>query len=76
MHKRNCYYLADFSLSEWYNNMAITAGSVLLATKLSILKEALGITNFLLAKENQCNRLSSVYKPESAGQKGWKIGSD
>ncbi|XP_062579219.1 uncharacterized protein LOC134241150, partial [Saccostrea cucullata] len=64
---------SEFSLSEWYKKMSLSIGSVLSATQLSILKEALGITNFLLPKTKQCNRISSAYKPESPDQGGWKI---
>lgn len=54
--------------------MTLTAGSLLSATHLSLLKEALGITNFLLPPSQQCSRDSSDYKPETADQPGWKVG--
>lgn len=65
---------SEFSISDWYKNMSIPVGTLLLATQLSILKEALGITNFLLPKDQQCSRMSSDYKPETSGRIGWKIG--
>ncbi|XP_062593831.1 uncharacterized protein LOC134255325, partial [Saccostrea cucullata] len=64
---------SEFSLSEWYKKTSLSIGSVLSATQLSILKEALGITNFLLPKVKQCNRISSAYKAESPDHDGWKI---
>uniref|UniRef100_K1PXP9 Uncharacterized protein n=1 Tax=Magallana gigas TaxID=29159 RepID=K1PXP9_MAGGI len=62
-----------FSLSDWYKKVSVPVGSFLTATHLSLLREALGITNFLLPKDQQCSRMSSDYKPETSGQLGWKI---
>lgn len=69
------YVFPGFSLSDWYKKVSVPVGSFLTATHLSLLREALGITNFLLPKDQQCSRMSSDYKPETSGQLGWKIGN-
>ncbi|XP_062616058.1 uncharacterized protein LOC134277763, partial [Saccostrea cucullata] len=74
--KTECHWSfnpSGFSISEWYKNMTLTPGSVLSTTYLSMLKESLGITNFLLPREKQCDRRSAVYLPQTEGQAGWKI---
>eukprot|EP00105_Crassostrea_gigas_P044414 XP_019928562.1 PREDICTED: uncharacterized protein LOC105342368 [Crassostrea gigas] len=64
---------SGFSLSGWYSNMSLTPGSLLSNTYLSMLKEKLGITNFLLPKEQQCNRNSAKYYPQTLNQNRWRI---
>lgn len=54
--------------------MSLTPGSLLSNTYLSMLKEKLGITNFLLPKEQQCNRNSAEYYPQTLNQNRWRIG--
>ena len=73
----NClsdWCVVEFSISDWYRNMSVPVGTLLLATQLAILNEALGITNYLLPSDQRCSRLSSAYRPETAGQPGWRIG--
>lgn len=67
-------YFKGFSISGWYKNMSLTPGSLLSNTYLSMLKEKLGITNFLLPKEQQCKRKSAEYYPQTLNQNRWRIG--
>lgn len=67
-------YFTGFSISGWYKNMSLTPGSLLSNTYLSMLKEKLGITNFLLPKEQQCKRKSAEYYPQTLNQNRWRIG--
>lgn len=69
-----CLFDLGFSISEWYKDLSLTPGSVLSPSYLSILKENLGIADFLLPKEKQCNRKSADYVPQTENQDGWKIG--
>jgi hypothetical protein len=66
--------LIGFSLTNWYGNMTLTAGATLYPTQLSMLTEALGVTDYLNNASSRCDRSSATYKPETAGLTGWKIG--
>ena len=66
--------IIGFSLSNWYGSLSLTPGAALYPTQLSMLRESLGVTDYLSPTADQCDRASAPYSPPTPGLTGWKIG--
>lgn len=63
-----------FSLTNWYGNLSVAPGTTLYPSQLSVLRESLGVTDYLNSATNRCDRSSAPFTPLTPGLTGWRIG--